>query len=171
MTVMSPRPTYPANMPVDALRVAELVLVTTLRLFVAVEWQRPGPAPDWRGGLQAAGIAPAGADSFLALCRFLAVAARRPLDLRCPHCATLGRDEILLLRLISLLQHGRHADAQAILQDWLPPTGARMAMLPAQGLATAFRKAGLVVLLRHPEAATQPHGMPRFPDRGLALVQ
>jgi hypothetical protein len=171
MTASGPQAVYPADMPLSLLRTAELLPVVTLRLF-ALPWCAPGEHhPDWRDGLSAAGIGETGVPAFHALFTLVATTPRRALDVRCRHCRRLGHDEGLLLRLISLLQSGWAPDASAILEDWLPPAAARMAMLPAHGLADAMKTKGLVVPLRHREAGNLPKASLGCRDRGLALVQ
>jgi hypothetical protein len=85
--------------------------------------------------------------------RVVAGAARRPLDLRPRLCRGLGRDEGRLLRLISLLQRDRRVEASAVLADLLPPAVVRLAARAAGELAAALAEAGLLVPLRHAEAA------------------
>jgi len=171
MQTVAAQSAYSPDTPLKELNTAELILVSTVRLFVAVNSEPSTCTHDWRGGLRAAGMGPEADASFLGLLRFLAMAPRRPLDLRCPHCATLGHDEELLLRLVSLLQHGQSPAALGVLRDWLPTAAARMALLPAEGLAQALRQRGLIVPWRHAEAADERHMALPYPDRGMALVQ
>jgi hypothetical protein len=150
---------------------AELFVVTVLRL-----WMSGGDDPDhpayWRRAFGVAGIAPGGAPAFGSLMRAVAGAALQPLDVRQRTCRGLGRDEGLLLRLISLLQSDCVDEASKLLAAWLPPAAARLVSRPAECLATALAGAGLMVPLRHAEAARVhrsaacAHATP-----GLALVQ
>ena len=93
--------------------------------------------------------------------------AKRPLDVRCPCCAQLGKDEAWLLQLASLLQRERLEGAAAILGEWLPPATLPMALLPAKCFADALSAGRLRIPLRHARAAVQAD----YADRGLALVQ
>jgi len=68
------------------------------------------------------------------------------------------------------LQRARRAEAAAILADWLPPAAARMAMMPAFAFAGALAGVGLVVPLRHCEAAEIHHHVPAAQIRGCELV-
>jgi len=149
---------------------AELFVVTVLRL-----WVNGGDDPDrpdyWQRAFRAAG-APGGAPAFGSLMRVVAGAARQPLDVRPRTCRGLGRDEGLVLRMISLLQSDRCGEGSRLLAAWLSPAAARLAIRPAVCLATALAGAGLIVPLRHAEAARVhrlaacAHATP-----GLALVQ
>jgi hypothetical protein len=146
---------------------AELFVVTVLRL-----WADPVPLADWRSAFRAAGIAPGGAPAFGSLMWVVAGAARRALDVRERRCRGLGRDEGMLLRLISLLQHDRAVEAASVLAEWLPPAAVRLAAPEAGVLAVALARVGLIVPLRHVEAAALSrlaacaHATP-----GLALLQ
>jgi hypothetical protein len=82
----------------------------------------------------AAGIEDEGAPAFDILFRIVLQSAKRPLDVRCPCCAHLGKDEAWLLQLASLLQRERLEEAAAVLGEWLPPSALRMALLPAKAL-------------------------------------
>jgi hypothetical protein len=146
---------------------AELFVVTVLRL-----WADPAPLADWRSAFRAARMAPGAAPAFGSLMWVVAGAARRALDVRERQCRELGRDEGMLLRLISLLQRDRVVEAASVLAEWLPPAGVRLAAREAEILADALAGAGLIVPLRHVEAAALPrlavcaHATP-----GLALLQ
>lgn len=150
---------------------AELFVVTVLRL-----WMSGGDdldRPDyWQRAFHAAGTAPGGAPAFGSLMRVVAGAARQPLDVRPRTCRGLGRDEGVVLRVISLLQSERRGEASRLLVTWLPPAAARLAVRPAESLAMELAGAGLLVPLRHAEAARVrrlaacAHATP-----GLALLQ
>ena len=146
---------------------AELFVVTLLRL-----WADPARPADWWGAFRAAGVPPEGAPAFGSLMWVVAGAARRALDVRERQCRELGRDEGMLLRMISLLQRDRAVEAASVLAEWLPPAGVRLAAREAGALAAALAGAGLIVPLRHVEAAALPrlaacaHATP-----GLALLQ
>jgi hypothetical protein len=167
---MTPPPAYPAQMPLKELRTAELLLTVTLRLF-ALAWRARGEAhPDWRGGMLAAGLAPDAIAAFDGLLAVVVVARRRPLEVGCPHCRALSHDEGRLLQMISLFQHGRGEAAEAVLDEWLPPSALRLAAASAQTLAQAMARADLIVPWRHAEAAHIEAGQQGY-SRGLALVQ
>lgn len=172
MTLPLPELAYAPNTAVAELRTAEMFVVSTLRL-----WAAPHRAPDeehsdWRTGCRAAGIEHRGVPAFDTLLRIVVTATRRPLDIRCARCPHLGEDEAWMLQLVSALQCNRRDEAETILGVWLPPAAARMAMLPAMGFALALAGGGLVIPLRHREAAQVERLAPAaHAQRGLALVQ
>jgi hypothetical protein len=166
----SPPPVYPADMPLAELRTAELLLATTLRLFARTRRRPDESGPDWRSGLLAAGLPLWTAGAFDGLLGMVAAACKRPLEVRCPRCGTLSRDEARLLQIVSLFQHHRPELAQAALGDWLPPGAQRLAAGPAQALARAMRHGGLVIPWRHAQAA-HLGSIHAGAGRGLALVQ
>ena len=148
-----------------------MFIVTVLRLW-AVGRGDPIRPTDWPSAFRAAGVEQRGASAFGSLMRVVAGAARRPLDIRARQCRGLGRDEGMLLRLISLMQRDRMVEASAILADWLPPAAVRLVTRDTRTVAAAFAQADLVVPLRHAEAASWSrlaacaHATP-----GLALLQ
>lgn len=165
-----PSPVYPAGMPLQELRTAELLVTATVRLF-ALPWRVPGEShPDWRGGLVAAGVPRWGVSAFDGLFGIVVVARRRPLDIRCLHCRALGHDEGRLLQILSLFQHSRSDAAEAVLGDWLPPVAQSLAAAPAEGLAWALAEARLVIPWRHPQAGGAVDDQARA-NPGLSLVQ
>ncbi len=149
---------------------AELFVVTVLRLWAA-DYNRSTQFVDWPAAFRAVGIEQGCAPEFGSLMRIVAGTARRPLDVRVRHCRGLGHDEGLLLRLASLMQHDRLVEASEILGDLLPPSAVRLAARAACLFAAGLATAGLVVPLRHREAA----GLRRLAlcahaTPGLALV-
>jgi hypothetical protein len=158
---------YADDAPLAELGTAELLVVASLRLW-ALPFKYPREShPDWRAGFCAAGIEDEGAPAFDILFRIVLQSAKRPLDVRCPCCAQLGKDEAWLLQLASLLQRERLEEAAGVLAEWLPPAALRMAMLPAKSFADALSAGRLRIPLRHASAAARAS----YADRGLALVQ
>ena len=150
----------------EGLNTGELLLVTSLRLY-AMPFREPSRAhPDWRRGFVAAGIGAVAVPAFEALFGIVSRANRYPLDIGGPCCTGLHRDEAKFLRITALHQLGRYPEAGAGLREWLPPAAARMAAMPALGVAFALERGGLRLPLRE-VAVPFP---PRVPDRGLALV-
>jgi hypothetical protein len=165
-----PHSVYRNDALVAELRVAEAFILTLLRLWAAPYRTPRERHPDWRQGFAAAGIGEDGSGAFDALFRIVVSAARRPLDVRCRHCTRLGTDEAWLLQLVMVVQRARRLEAAAILAEWLPPAAVRMAMMPALGFARALAGAGLVVPLRHSEAAEIHRRVPAANVRGCELV-
>ncbi len=163
-----PAPAYADNAPLSGLCTAELLLVTTLRLFAAAHCD-PDGGYDWRTGLLAAGAGCCAVPAFDALFGIVAAVPRRNLDVRCRHCPALGHDEGRLLQLVSLLQHGRMFDARDVLSDWLPAAAMRLAILPAKGLAFALARTQLLVPLRD-TAMLSTHQSCQQTHHGSALV-
>ncbi len=165
-----PLPVYGPDTLLAELGTAEILLAVSLRLF-ALPWQEPGrDHPDWRKGLAVGRLPPWTANAFEALFGVVIAATRRPLDVRCLDCPRLGYDEARLLQIVSLLQHRRIAEAEAVLETWLPDAARRFALSPAAALARALRQADLVVPLRHAIAPNLPaHQLSTNP--GLALLQ
>ncbi len=165
----APPPSYPDDTPLAGLGTAELLLVTSLRLYAASRVGEVGDR-DWRGGLENCGTGCCAVTAFDALFGIVAAAARRPLDVRCRHCTGLSGDEGRFLQFVGLLQHGRVFDARDLLCDWLPPAAMRLAILPAKGLATSLARARLLVPLRGPDLARQAPGAKRQTHSGSPLV-
>lgn len=141
------------------LRPTEQGLVTAMRLWVAAfkrqedalgaaraHFERQFNASgalwgDCRGG-DDAGL------SLHAVLRNTTLAARRPVDVRCPACGGLSPDEARLLDAVAWLQRGVAQPAAAALGDWLPPAALRLTLSPARGLAQALLTAEQALPLR-----------------------
>ncbi len=134
---------------IETLSFSEQFLVWSVRAWV--DGYKAGTG---RAGLLREGFALAGAtDGWLLveeLMSIIASTARRPLDVLCLACRSLGDDE---------------APAAVTVGNWLPPSAARVALALLTRLASELRQAGM----RLPVPMPMP--MPiRVPDRGLALV-
>ena len=145
---------------IETLSFSEQFLVWSVRAWV--DGYKAGTG---RAGLLREGFALAGAtDGWLLveeLMSIIASTARRPLDVRCLACRTLGEDEAPLLAAIAGLQQDDEAPAVVTVGNWLPPSAARVALALLTRLASELRQAGMRL----------PVSMPiRVPDRGLALV-
>lgn len=155
---------YAFEMPLRELRTAELLLVTTLRLYAV---SRHGHAkPDWRSGLRAAGLDAASIEGFFDFFGAVGATARRRLDVGCPHCQVLSPDEGLFLQLIAALQRGRIQQAATVLEDWTTSDTPTRTLVPIRIFADALAQAGLIIPPRHGGLS-----MPLFPEQpGLALL-
>lgn len=165
-----PQPVYRPQMLLAGLTTAETLLTVTLRLFALSLREPGGDHPDWREGLREGTLPFWTATLFESFFSLVVAATRRPLDVRCMNCPHLGYDEGRLLQIVSLLQHKRDDDAEAVLESWLPPSACRIAMSPAEGLARGLAQAELVIPLRQVVVPSLPaHQLAANP--GLALVQ
>lgn len=145
---------------IDALSFPQQFVVWSLRAWIDGHRSGVGRAHLLREAYELAGAA----EGWLLveeLMTVIAVSARRALGMRCLKCRELGEDEAALLEAVGSLQAGEGAKAQAMLADWLPPSGARLAFVLLERLAASLAAARL--RLPAPER-------PRVPDRGLALV-
>lgn len=86
--------------------------------------------------------------SLHAVLRNTTLAARRPVDVRCPACGGLSPDEARLVDAAAWLQRGVAQPAAAALGDWLPPAALRLTLSPARGLAQALLAAEQALPLR-----------------------
>jgi hypothetical protein len=163
-------PPYVAEMPLAGFKTADLVLLTTLRLWLATH--RRVAVPDWRRGLAAAGLADDGAPDLDMALRIL-IAGVRQLDSRETAHPRLSADEARLLRLFGALQYGDTGEAVEILQAWLPSKPLRWLMRHARSFVGVMASQRLILPDRM--GADQPHFALRasanaFLDRGSTLL-
>jgi hypothetical protein len=147
-----PYPLYSEQTRLDQLHAPEAFIVVALRLWAASLRGGPGCRGDWREGFRIARLEQHGIPAFETFTRILRIAATRALDVRLLGCGGLGQDEAWFLQHLGALQFDQRIEARAILEDWMPPGAARMALEPAQGLADALTQAGLILPLREREA-------------------
>jgi|ERR1700749_3824099 len=144
LRAQSPTSPYPKETLLSELCAAELLLLWSLRMFVAAHLD--GQSNDnWRDGLMASGVGCCAVPAFDTLFGIVATSAQRRIDVRCRHSQTLSGDEARFLQLICLLQHGHIFDARDVLSDWLPRAAVRAAILPAKALAFALARRRLFV--------------------------
>lgn len=135
--------TYWDEMTLSELRTTELLLLTTLRLFVE---SAHSPTPrDWCEGLAAANVPQEGMDGLAMLFRIIAAAPRRQLAVACIHCPYVCPDEGLFLQLIASLQQRNFKDAGEILLNWVAPAAARHAIPYVQLLADGLAEQGYLM--------------------------
>ncbi len=163
-------PPYVAEMPLAGFKIAELFLLTTLRLWLAA--RRRATVPDWRRGLAAAGLMEDGAPDLDMTMRILTAGART-LESRETAHPRLSADEARLLRLFGALQHGDTGEAVAILQAWLPSRPLRWLMRYARSFLSVMASQRLILPDRTVES--RPHLALRasrsaFQDRGIMLL-
>ena len=167
MVLLRPVPVYPAETPLQRLCAAELFVVCTLRFWVADYRDGDCEYASWRRGFVHARIS----EGFDALLWVIVASARRTLDVRDVRCPKLGDDEAWLLQLTGSLQRDRLTEAVAILSDWLPPTGIRLALGPAHRLASALAGQALLIPDRRIDPSIFEGSVPARPvARGSVLV-
>lgn len=162
---------YETDTPLAFLNTAELLLLTTTRLWMAAFFDPEGGHRPWRQGLAAARLHAGAAQAFDEFWRVVAVAPRKQLDLRCPSCPGLGEDEGRLLHAMRAMQAGQRGLAQGLLAPWMPPAALRLARTALEIVAEAFLSVGLEL----PDRQAVPVDASRAfaticPDRGLALM-
>jgi hypothetical protein len=150
---------------------AELVIVSTLRLWIAAVC---GPlrhdTANWYDGLAAAGVTEQPAMAFHEMMEAIVAGVSGPLDFRPRPCRHLGRDESRVLDLLRLLQHNCRCEAAQLLTGWMPAASRRVTGNLALRLAEGLRQAGLILPPRsgkHAGATVtpgQPHAAMRSPD-------
>jgi hypothetical protein len=163
-------PPYVAEMPLAGLKTAELLLLTTLRLWLAAH--RRAPVPDWRQGLAAAGLMEDGAPDFDMTLRIL-VAGVRTLDSRPVGHPRLSADEARLLRLFGALQRGQTGEAVGMLQAWLPSKPLRWLLRYARNFVGVMAAEKLILPDRMPDGKPQLAlriGAGAFLERGSILL-
>ena len=153
----------------DALDPAECVLLVAIRWWVADIKEGNDPHPRLRRGMEIAG-APDAAYSVDHFMRVLARTARRQIDVFCPHCPRLSRDEQCLLHAASLLQTNEAPRAEAALRaDMLTGEGAEFAVGPLEGLGELFAEADLRFRRRAPPADADVAGIEAWVPAGTPL--
>lgn len=163
---MISQPAFPPETPVADLPLGALFAVSALRLWAA-PIRTPGRHyPDWRDSFTSAGMTDDGAPDFDTFLRIVVMHTRRPLDVRCPRCTRLGRDEAAFLHMIALLRADRGSEAATLLVDWLPHGVLGWALRYCAGFAGAMAGAGLVI----PPAPSMDVPFHPTVDAGLELV-
>ena len=163
-------PPYVAEMPLAGLKTAELFLLTTLRLWLAVH--RRAVVPDWRQGLAAVGLMEDGAPDFDMTLRILIAGVRR-LDSRAAGHPRLSADEARLLRLFGALQRGETSEAVNILQAWLPSKPLRWLLRYARSFVRVMVAQRLILPVRFKDGGplfTLRANAGAFLDRGSILL-
>lgn len=122
----------------NELSVAELFVVCSLRLWLLPHCDSHSRYPDWRRGFLRAGIETEGARSFDRLCHILATSTLEPFLVHRLHCPVLAEHEVWFLQVLGLAQCAQLSAAQTCLTRYCAPTGARLALQPAQTVARAL---------------------------------
>lgn len=152
MTVITVVPAAPTELA--ALEDCERLIVWACRYWLACRRARRDPMPLLRDVFGDNGARDA-ALSVDAVLRILGAAADRAVELRCTACPRLSADEMCLLAAVAALQQGAQTTARALLEGWLVPRLAEMALVPLRGLALLLAQAGLAL----PWREGMPDGM------------
>lgn len=102
--------------------------------------------------------------------QIVAVAASRPIDIRCIKCRQVSEDEVLLLETIAAGQSGNLNLAYAGLSELLPPAAVRNAFPSLLSLAKLFAHAGLMLSLHKPAGKTGQHDAAADPTQATATA-
>lgn len=155
----------PAAVMTEDLAAGETVLLQAIRLWVGCVKLRLCGFERIERHFDEHAI-PDAAPSLHAILHHTAVAAERPVDVRCPPCRLLSPDEALMIHAIACGQRARTAEACDALSAWLPPTAARLTLDAVAGISRAFRRAAIELPLRSWDfallnrLAAEPHAAP-----------
>ncbi len=142
----------PGGPELAGLQFGEQFAVWAIRVWVAAVKERRSP-----GGLLDEGFGVAGCEDALAplhaFMRILAVAAERPIDVRCIHCRHVSPDETSFLRAIAGFQRGSYGEGALLIAGYLRPAAARAAIDHAAALASRLAAAGLILTGPPPRTA------------------
>lgn len=170
MNIYTPPPSaYPDDLSLAELNAAELLLAASMRLYTR---SRGGETDglDWYESLLAAGVRPCGVVAFGILLEGILSSSASALDIRCPCCSDLGKDEGDLLQAIALLQRQRFGDAHAMLGRWFTPLEQSAMISPAAHVAFACAAAGVQVPLRLCDTAMVPYFDVSGSEAGISFV-
>lgn len=134
---------YPAS--ADALEPPELILLSSVRRWVAAVRRAADPAPILSQAMAANGVT-AAAMSIDMFMNIVARTAWRPVEVRCPYCMRVAADEQVMLHAARFAQGRDIRMAEETLRaGLLSPVGASFAMGPLKGLGRIFAVAGLLL--------------------------
>lgn len=122
----------------------ETMLLQAIRIWVSCAREDRCGGPELMRHLAANGAANAGS-SLHGVLYNSAVAATRPIDVRCRRCPNLSPDEARLLHAVACGQHGLRARAADLLTDWLPPAAVRLTIDAVIGAGRALSASGVVL--------------------------
>jgi hypothetical protein len=146
---------------------AECILLIAIRWWVTSIRQQEDPIPRLCQALENAGAAGA-AFPIDGLMTIVSRVVTRPVDIHCPRCPCLSRDEQHLLRAASLMQAGDRDLAEKVLRtSLLSAQGAEFALGPLEGLGTLFAQARLFLSRRRLTNAATGDRLESSPPRGL----
>jgi hypothetical protein len=157
---------HDAGMRVETLDFPAQFLLWGMRCWLAA-WRQGGHGQGAPGGsfgayrgIAGEGFLRAGVPQAMSLIddifQAVALAALRPIDLRCVPCPYLSADEALLLGAVAASQRKQHGVAWAALLAVLPPAAARGALPSLISLAVLLRDAQLVLAPLDAEKCAAP---------------
>lgn len=164
----------PAAVITADLAAGETLLLHAIRLWVACVKSRLCGFARIEQHFQAHAIAEA-APGLHAILHHTAIAAERPVDVRCLPCRLLSPDEARMLHAIACGQRARTAEAYDALTAWLPPTAARLTLEAVAGISRALRRADVELPLRRwdfgllDRLAAEPHAAPDPDTAGCTI--
>ena len=95
----------------------------------------------------------------------IGTATTRSIDVRCPQCPGISMDEQTFIGLIAALQQSDFPAGARLLGCWLPPSGVRLALMPAARLARLMAVAGLALRPREIMSAVAGKRLARETER------
>jgi hypothetical protein len=149
------------------LDLAECILLIAIRWRVISVRHQEDPIPRLCQALKNAGAVDA-AFSIDGLMTVVSRVVTRPVDIHCPRCPGLSRDEQHLLRAASLMQAGdRHLAEKVLRTTLLSAQGAEFALGPLEGLGALFSRARLFLSRHRFTNATTGDRLESSPPRSL----
>jgi len=129
---------------VPVLTRAETLLLWAIRAWVAGHRHGIPVIANLRTAFRNEGV-PAAAEAVDELMRFIGAGAGRSIEVNCPRCRQVTRDERLLLDIVALHQQGEALWAPFLARAILSPAAARLCGPPFAALAGALRDGGMLL--------------------------
>ena len=119
----------------EAMKFRQQLSVWSARLWLAASTARPTMPDCVKETFFVAGI-PTGASHLHDLLTIICVSTRHMIHFKQDGCSAISADEARYLALLASASHGNTERCIAkLLEHWLPPAAARLAVQPARGLA------------------------------------
>ena len=122
----------------------ETLLLQAIRIWVSCAKENRCGGPELMAHLAANGAANAG-PSLHGILYNIAVAATRPIDVRCRRCPNLSPDEARLLHAVACGQRGLTARAAGLLAEWLPAAAVHLTIDAVIGAGRALCASGVAL--------------------------
>jgi len=137
-------PEFPSATRAADLTADETLLLQAIRVWVSCAKENRCGGRELVEHLAAHGAANAAA-SLHAILYNSAVAATRPIDVRCRRCANLSPDEARMLHAVACGQRGLTAGAAELLAGWLPSAAVRLTIDAVIGAGRELSASGAVL--------------------------